>query len=59
MNADTSRGANLRVNMRWLGLTLSARTLARELLRHADADGFVALRAEADLRRCRRASTPA
>ena len=47
MNGDTSRSANLRVNMKWLGLTLSARMLARELLRHADAEGFIALRAEA------------
>jgi hypothetical protein len=47
MNADTSRRADMRVNLKWLGLTLSARTLARELLRHADADGFIALRVEA------------
>jgi hypothetical protein len=47
MNADTSRSASLRVNLKWLGLTLSARTLARELLRHADVEGFIALRAEA------------
>ena len=47
MNADMSRSTNLRVNLKWLGLTLSARSLARELLRHADADGFIPLRAEA------------
>jgi hypothetical protein len=47
MNADMSRNANVRVNLKWLGLTLSARTLARELLRHADQEGFIALRVEA------------